>query len=283
MPAGMTFPEHLVRTVSACSVMLVVIGVRWLESLDARRLRTDDWLRLEIGTALGSARTRVIPVLVQGASMPAPGELPDDLRALSTIAALELSDSRWEYDMKRLVSELDRLVPPVSEAAAVPVPPAPPSSRPPDERTDASPASSMAWIAGIVLMSGISIGLVPPIAAASPPLPPELHIATLAGMVLSAGGLTVACTNHLLRRIPQIRVVALTLLVVGTMLLSIGAGATLHTPPGPPPDGRGGPPPNDGHGPPPDGRGAPPPRLDGPSRAVSSSSAGGDREYSSTR
>ena len=258
-PIGTDFPDHLVRTVAACSVMIVVIGRRWLESLLARPERPDDWLRIEIRTALGCPGLTVIPVLVQGAVMPRPRELPDDIRALSTIGAHELSDSRWDYDMKRLLAVLDELVGPVPDHAES----APESEeavqtapRRTASQAETNRATAAAWVAGIVLMSGIGIGLIPAIVAARADLTPELYAASLAGAVLWTAGAAAACVNLLLLRMPPVRVAALGLLVVGTMLLSIGAGAVLRSASGGPPGGPDGhpwPPPDGEHGPPPDG------------------------------
>ena len=67
----------------ACSVLLVVIGPRWLAAEGKPGWRAGDpkdWVRLEIELAIKRG-IRVIPVLVNGARMPSPGELPPSLRA----------------------------------------------------------------------------------------------------------------------------------------------------------------------------------------------------------
>jgi TIR domain len=292
IPIGRNFPDHLARTVAGCGVVIVVIGRHWLEFLLARPDRPDDWLRMEIRTALGCPDVTVIPVLVQGATMPASDELPDDIRAIATIAAQELSDSRWGYDMSRLAAVIDELVPPVTR------PPAAGSEPGGGDRVsarlrggaDTNRASTAAWVAGIVLMCGIGIGLTPAIVAARAEIPAELFVASLAGAVLSTSGAAAACVALRLRQIPHLRAVALALLVVGTMLVSIGAGAALQSdsggpprpppgcppgpppgaPPGPPPPGcPPGPPPGGQHGPPPGGAYGPPPTVpDGPSLLI---------------
>ena len=50
----------------------------------------------------------MIPVLVEGAQMPQAQDLPPTLQALTRLQAIEPSDSRWEYDMARLVHALQR-------------------------------------------------------------------------------------------------------------------------------------------------------------------------------
>ena len=56
---------------------------------------------------LDNPRTRVVPLLVRGARMPTPQELPADLRNLSRLQALELSDARWDYDLARLIDIIE--------------------------------------------------------------------------------------------------------------------------------------------------------------------------------
>ncbi len=52
--------------------------------------------------------SRTIPVLVQAATMPRLEQLPPSLRALAGRNALEISDSRFEFDTTRLVEVLER-------------------------------------------------------------------------------------------------------------------------------------------------------------------------------
>lgn len=109
-PPGVSFPQHLENSISACRVVLVVIGSRWLESLHARLEQPDDWVRREVKTALSTEGVAVIPVLMNTDVMPQPNELPEDIRAISTITAQQLSDSRWDDDMQRLITVLDPLM-----------------------------------------------------------------------------------------------------------------------------------------------------------------------------
>jgi hypothetical protein len=80
---GVDFVEAVEEVVSACDVLIAVIGSRWLTSSDRRdRRRLDipeDLVRLEIATALKRG-IRAVPVLVEGATMPEASELPDDLK-----------------------------------------------------------------------------------------------------------------------------------------------------------------------------------------------------------
>src|SRR5918995_258207 len=80
---GTDFVEAIERALESCAVMLVVIGNNWAAKVaEYERTGKEDFTRLEVGSALKSDGVRVIPVLVQGASMPSTDELPSDLAAL---------------------------------------------------------------------------------------------------------------------------------------------------------------------------------------------------------
>jgi hypothetical protein len=69
----------------------------------------DDYVRIEIATAL-ERNTRVIPLLVQGATMPRADELPEDLAPLARRNAFELHDFSWNEEVGRLITTLDRVI-----------------------------------------------------------------------------------------------------------------------------------------------------------------------------
>lgn len=108
---GMDFDEVIEKAVTSCEALIVVIGKQWLTTTNSagrRRLdNPDDYVRLEIAKAL-QRNIRVIPVLVQEATMPSSEELPEDLARLAKLQALEISDSRWDYDTEQLVKVLDK-------------------------------------------------------------------------------------------------------------------------------------------------------------------------------
>ena len=110
---GADYVEALERFADSCDVLVTLIGRRWLTATDAKgRRRLDDpedLHRLEIATAL-RRNVRVIPVLLQGATMPGPEDLPGDLVKLVRRNAYEISDSRWRYDVGRLIQALERIV-----------------------------------------------------------------------------------------------------------------------------------------------------------------------------
>jgi hypothetical protein len=108
--AGRRWDQVIADGVGNCRALVAVIGREWLAAgADGRRRIDDpqDHLRREVATALERG-IPVIPALVEGARMPGAAELPDDLKALARWQAHELSDSRWDYDIGRLMDALAR-------------------------------------------------------------------------------------------------------------------------------------------------------------------------------
>src|SRR5947209_11577218 len=109
---GEDFARVIEDAVGSCEILIALIGRSWLTSRDEAERRLDnpnDFVRLEIATALARG-VRVIPVLVQGAQVPRPQDLPEDLLSLSRRNALELSDLRWKYDVDQLIGALEKVL-----------------------------------------------------------------------------------------------------------------------------------------------------------------------------
>ncbi len=108
---GMDFRTAIDSALDASSVVLAIIGRRWVDAVNpdgTRRLDdADDLVRLEIASALRRG-IDVIPVLVQRAAMPTAEQLPDDLRALRGRHALEIDDARWDQDVVRLIHAIEQ-------------------------------------------------------------------------------------------------------------------------------------------------------------------------------
>ena len=106
---GDDFTTVIERTLGASDALVAVIGPRWLSDADAngaRRLdNPNDFVRIEIAKALQRG-IRVIPVLVGGATLPHPGDLPDNLKSLCDRQAVEIRDTRFHEDAKDLVDVL---------------------------------------------------------------------------------------------------------------------------------------------------------------------------------
>lgn len=124
IPPGEDFVKFIKRELDSCSVLLAIIGRDWLNAqdprLNVRRLdKPDDYLRVEVSTALRSERIRVIPVLVERATMPTAADLPADLAELTHRNAFELSDVRWESDVNLLVQAIQRACAATADAVDV--------------------------------------------------------------------------------------------------------------------------------------------------------------------
>jgi TIR domain len=103
---GFDFVDAIGSRLRECRVFLAIIGREWLDARDAagqRRLdQSHDYVRLEIAGALARSEVRVIPVLIEGATMPAPEALPENIRALARRHAMNLRDDAWDHDVDRL-------------------------------------------------------------------------------------------------------------------------------------------------------------------------------------
>jgi hypothetical protein len=111
---GDDFTAVIGEKVSQCSALLAVIGDRWLTLTGPDGIRRldapGDFVRLEIAKALERG-VRVIPVLVSGAAMPRPEDLPEALRPLSVHQAVEVRDAHFHADAGQLIELLQKTVP----------------------------------------------------------------------------------------------------------------------------------------------------------------------------
>jgi hypothetical protein len=96
--AGADFRAALRDALRSAQVVLVVIGRFWNPS---------EYVRMEIEEAIAQD-IPLLPVLVEGARMPAAGDLPEPIRALAYRQAHEISETRWSYDTDRLVDLIAR-------------------------------------------------------------------------------------------------------------------------------------------------------------------------------
>jgi hypothetical protein len=110
---GEDFVKAIETTVARCDVLIGLIGKNWITSKDDqgnRRLdNPEDFVRMEIGAALKRG-IRVIPVLVDGAMMPRPADLPDDLKPLVRRQALAITDTSFDGDCQRLVANIKQIL-----------------------------------------------------------------------------------------------------------------------------------------------------------------------------
>ena len=106
---GRDFRRVIEQQVASCGVLLTIIGKDWLTAADelGRRRLDDpyDFVHLETASAL-QRDIPVIPVLVHGARMPRPEQLPDVLKDLAFRNSVELTHARWRSDVRLLIDAL---------------------------------------------------------------------------------------------------------------------------------------------------------------------------------
>lgn len=110
---GDDFVATITTAVNSCDVLLALIGDRWLTITDSEGQRRiddpHDFVHLEIKTALAH-KIRVIPILVDGATMPRDADLPTSIAGLAYRQAFELSLHRFDLDLDRLLKVLDKML-----------------------------------------------------------------------------------------------------------------------------------------------------------------------------
>src|SRR5262244_1655412 len=121
IPAGVDSVEELLGWLRACSVLVVVIGPRWLTLADkSGRRRIDDpgdWIRREIAEALASGLW-VVPVLTGDAALPAEEDLPVDIAGLSRRQYLLLRNRHTSVDLEFMVKRITEADPELATVAA---------------------------------------------------------------------------------------------------------------------------------------------------------------------
>jgi hypothetical protein len=110
--SGEDFRKAIESYLNACDVAIVVIGNTWATCTKDGQRRLDDpndWVRIETAAEL-RRNILVVPVLVDGARLPDPASVPEELRPLCQRHACELSDLRWSFDVGKLVKDLEKVV-----------------------------------------------------------------------------------------------------------------------------------------------------------------------------
>ena len=123
--SGADFTKRLDTALNECGVLLVLIGKRWAggdESGSSRLQDPRDWVRLEVATALRRGIT-VIPVLLDGARMPAEDALSEEIRPLRRLNAVDVRTSRLNADVWDLTGSVMKALgetwPPAEPGAAI--------------------------------------------------------------------------------------------------------------------------------------------------------------------
>jgi len=108
---GDAFPDRIATAIRGCSVMLVLIGPYWLQPVDgARRIDDpDDWVRHEIEAGLQRQEAIVIPVLLDGATVPDSDELPESMKGLALRNAVTVTGDDLAADIDKIVKSIERV------------------------------------------------------------------------------------------------------------------------------------------------------------------------------
>ena len=110
IPPGVNFRDYIEGVIPCCKAVLAIIGPGWHldPASDGRRYFDDpqDLVGFELGVALRN-KVPVIPVLVGGATPPAAETLPQELRAIAKLHAVEIRrNPDFHRDVDRMISVL---------------------------------------------------------------------------------------------------------------------------------------------------------------------------------
>jgi rhodanese-related sulfurtransferase len=112
IPLGIDFRKQIQEVLRENQVLLAVIGPNWTGPVangPARIFDPSDPVRIEVETALRSG-IPTIPVLVGGATMPSPAELPDSLKELPFYNAAEVSSGLdFHAHVDRLIRAVEQI------------------------------------------------------------------------------------------------------------------------------------------------------------------------------
>lgn len=113
IPVGVDFREYIQEILDKRDVLIAVIGPHWVgkDGTQKPRIgRDDDWVRIEIETAL-KKNIPVIPLLIDRTPMPNKGDLPGELHGLIYRQAATIDTGiDFNSNMARLNHQIDRLL-----------------------------------------------------------------------------------------------------------------------------------------------------------------------------
>ena len=111
---GANFVDRIAKAIVACDIVIAVIGPHWIGKTDdgkpARLEDPADSVRFEIETALKHNKT-LLPLLVNGATMPEAAELPESLRFLHFCNAARVDSGQdFRVHMSRLIDTINEVL-----------------------------------------------------------------------------------------------------------------------------------------------------------------------------
>ncbi|MBA3868653.1 MAG: toll/interleukin-1 receptor domain-containing protein [Anaerolineae bacterium] len=113
IPPGEDFRSVLDKALTVADVVIIVIGPQWLLITDdggKRRLNDpNDFVRIEVETALKRTDVLVVPVLVNNASMPSAESLPPALKDLAFRNSVVVrNDPDFNPDINHLITAIEK-------------------------------------------------------------------------------------------------------------------------------------------------------------------------------
>ena len=106
---GEDFMDKVKNVLASCDVMLVIIGRDWLikDSKGVPRIMNSrDWVRFEVRSAL-QRNIKVMPILIDGATMPHTSKLPEDLQSLPRRHFIEVRTDDIETGASKIIKAID--------------------------------------------------------------------------------------------------------------------------------------------------------------------------------
>ena len=116
---GESYSEAIMTALEVCDTVLVVIGPTWREHIDKsgdhEPSTQDDWVRIEIATALRHGK-QVIPLLLSRTPRLTAHDLPQDISDMAYKQYLKFEHRNMDMDLARLMAALKLPGPLTSEA-----------------------------------------------------------------------------------------------------------------------------------------------------------------------
>lgn len=113
VPFGVDFRKHIDEALQSSDLMIAVVGEKWLGPQAGGKFRimnAADPVRVELETALKRNIT-VLPVLLDGTSMPDAADLPEGLRDFAYRNAIEVESGRdFNIHVERLIRAMEQIL-----------------------------------------------------------------------------------------------------------------------------------------------------------------------------
>jgi hypothetical protein len=178
IPTGVNYHNRIEKAIIGSDVMVAVIGQHWIgQNPDGKTSRLHDPgdpVRVEVEAAMKHNKP-ILPLLVNGATMPEESDLPDSLRELHSYNGARIDSGQdFRLHMRRLVDSITEIVGQAPDQPSPPPMPTPALSRLGRPWTYGAGALVLVAVLGVVLWPGTSFEW--PIAKPSPEPGPSVTI-----------------------------------------------------------------------------------------------------------